>query len=342
MRRKLTTIVAADIVGYSRLLRDDEQATLSAIENLRTNLIGPKVGLYSGRIFRFLGDGTLLEFNSVLGAVEFAIDLQHSLNDFTPANARQYPILLRIGVSLGDVIIENDDIHGDGVNIAVRLEALAEPGGICLADPVYSVVKHKLASNFVSIGPRSLKNIKDPIHVWRWRSPPGVCSHLPAESPDEVRPSNDGEYMLAPKLIDLILRLHARSALLAVSNALDAVIHENEDRANVEQLYYHISEQLHLARSLLNDIQIERDEDDNPDGLAPGPRRQSMGEFVAGVFNDSKIGYVFRIIPEAQAILTSHESMVVKRKQFMALVRRFHNEDYILQCRRLIKSASIG
>lgn len=340
MRRKLRTIVAADVVGYCRLLSEDEGATISAIDLLRTNFIAPKASAYSGRIFRLLGDGTLLEFDSVLGAVEFAIELQRSLAEHNAANPQQFPIVLRIGINLGDVVVENNEIHGDGVNIAVRLEALAEPGGICLADSVYVQIKHKVAGSFISIGPRSLKNIVDPVHVWRWRQPPNVDGTKSIEQLNDDSASFSGQHILEPKVVDLLLRLHARSALLAVSNALDAIIDEKEDRVRIEQLYYHISEQLQLARSMLNCIQVER-VDNYREISTSGVKRQTMGEFVSSMFNDSKIGFAFKIIPEAQAILASDQNLMIKRKRFMDLVRQFNNEDYIARCRSVIKFAFI-
>lgn len=340
MRRKLTTIVAADIVGYSRLLGEEEDATLAAIDLLRTEYIEPKASTFSGRIFRFLGDGTLLEFESVLGAVEFAIDLQKSLAAYNASSSQQIPIVLRIGINLGDVVFENGDIHGDGVNIAVRLEALAEPGGICLADSVHAQIRHKIANGFIAIGPRNLKNIVDRIDVWRWRPATGVGGPKAARQLDDEKTCFNGQHVLDPKVVDLLLRLHARSALLAVSNALDAVIDEEKECVTSERLYYHLSEQLHLARSMLDGIQIERV--DNYQELAiSGAKRQTLGEFVSSMCNDSKLGYAFKIIPEVQAILAGNQSWLIKRKRFLDLVRKFHDEDHIARCRGLIKYAFI-
>jgi class 3 adenylate cyclase len=340
VRRRLTTIVAADVVGYSRLLSEDEGATLSALEVLRTQYIGPKAAAYSGRTFRFLGDGTLLEFDSALGAVEFAIDVQRSLSEYNIANPQHIPILLRIGINLGDVVIENGEIHGDGVNIAVRLEALAEPGGICLTDSVYSQIKQRVGSSFISIGSRSLKNIVDPVLVWRWRPAFDVC---PSETIGRLEDGSrefKGQHIIDPKLIDVLLRLHARSALLAVSNALDAIADEKSEQIRFDKLYLHFGEQLHQARELLNTIKVER-VDNHRELSTSGARQQTMGEFVASTFSDSKIGYAFKIVPEAQAILATSDSFMVKRKRLLELVRRFHNEEFLTRSRALIKYAYI-
>ena len=340
MHRKLAAIVAADVVGYSRLFSNDEETLLRSLEQLRTNYIVPKASAYSGRVFRFLGDGTLVEFDSVLHAVEFAIDVQKTLAERYQANPQNFPIRLRIGINLGDVVFEQADMHGDGVNIAVRLEALAEPGGICLSDSVYAQIKHKISDNFSFIGPQSLKNIVDPVHVWRWQ--PNSDTKIAIPSGDLNYGSTDvgGRRILDPKIVDLLLRLHARSALLAISDALDAMIDEMEDRVRTEQLYHHITQQLYFARSMLNGVYVERADkiqDDSVNELS----EQTLGEFVASMLNDKDIGYVFKVIPELHKIFAGDQSLMIGRKRFLNLVRQFHNEDYIIQCRNRIKYAAI-
>lgn len=340
MHRKLAAIVAADVVGYSRLFSDDEETILQALEQLRTGYLVPKASAYSGRIFRFLGDGTLLEFDSVLHAVEFAIDVQKRLAERHQANPQNFPIRLRIGINIGDVVFEQADIHGDGVNIAVRLEALAEPGGICLSDSVYAQIKHKIADKFSFIGPQSLKNIVDPVHVWRWRPHPDAKTLVPPGERDYGSTDVSGRRILDPKIVDLLLRLHARSALLAISDALDAMIDENEDRVRVEQIYHHISQQLYIARSMLNSVHVERT-DKAQDISINEVSEQTLSEFVASMFNDKDIGYAYKIAPEVQNILSGDQNLMVGRKRFLNLVRQFHNEDYIIQCLNRIKYAVI-
>ncbi len=134
--RRLTTILAADVVGYSRLMAADEAGTLTSLKALRRELIEPKTAAYHGRVVKLMGDGTLMEFGSVVDAVTFAVDVQRAMalrNADVPEDQR---ITYRIGVNIGDIIVEGDDIYGDGVNVAARLEALAEPGGICVSRPV--------------------------------------------------------------------------------------------------------------------------------------------------------------------------------------------------------------
>lgn len=338
MRRKLTIIVAADIVGYCQLLSQNENSALAAIELLRAEILAPKIAAHSGRIFRLLGDGTLLEFESALGAVEFAIEVQRDLAERNAARPQDPPMLLRIGINLGDVVVEGREIHGEGVNIAVRLETLAEPGGICLADSVHAQIKNKMQTRFTAIGYRSLKNIVDPVQVWRWQ--PLSSSDDAGESRQSNSVGFSGQHMLDPQLIDLLLRLHARSAQLAVSDALDIIFAQSEDNPSFETLYLSVTEQINKARELLDGVRIERV--DNFRELSNhGGKQQSLGEFVGSMFQDSKIGYAFKIIPESQAILASNASLIAKRTMFMAMLRRFHNDDFIARSRSVIKFAYV-
>ena len=123
--RKLTTILSADVVGYSTLMSNDEQATLTALKRIRATLIDLKANEYHGRTIKLMGDGALMEFSSVVDAVAFAVDVQHKMSDFKGARVGDQSITFRIGINIGDVIVDGDDIYGDGVNIAARLEKLA-------------------------------------------------------------------------------------------------------------------------------------------------------------------------------------------------------------------------
>ncbi len=136
VNRKLAAILAADVVGYSRLMGADEAGTLAALKRHRETIFDPAVAAHNGRIVKLIGDGAIIEFGSVVDAVNCALSVQRS-SALPDATARQPTIVLRIGINLGDVIIENDDIYGDGVNIAARLEPLAEPGGICVSSIVH-------------------------------------------------------------------------------------------------------------------------------------------------------------------------------------------------------------
>ena len=162
MERRLAAILAADVVGYSKLMGEDEAGTLAALKAHRRELFDPETERHGGRIVKLMGDGALAEFPSVVEAVECALAIQQALA------ANEDKIRLRIGINLGDVIIDGDDLYGDGVNVAARLEALAEPGGICISGQVFDAVEGKLDLAFDDIGPQHVKNIARPIRVWRW------------------------------------------------------------------------------------------------------------------------------------------------------------------------------
>lgn len=163
--RKLTTILSADVVGYSTLMNNDENGTLSALKTIRAMLIEPKANEYHGRTIKLMGDGALMEFSSVVDAVSFAVDVQHKMSEFDGARVGDSPITFRIGINIGDVIVDGDDIYGDGVNIAARLEKLAELGGICVSRTVVDHIEGKLDLDITAIGERRVKNIPTPIDV---------------------------------------------------------------------------------------------------------------------------------------------------------------------------------
>ncbi len=167
MERRLTAILAADVVGYSRLIRADEEGTLVALKALRADLIDPKIVLHHGRIVKLMGDGMLAEFPSVVDAVRAAVEAQRAVTEHTSALPEDRRIEFRVGINLGDVVIDGDDIHGDGVNVAARLEGLSEPGGICISGKVYEEVRDRVDLAFEDLGEREVKNIDRPVRVWR-------------------------------------------------------------------------------------------------------------------------------------------------------------------------------
>ena len=165
--RRLAAIVAADVAGYSRLVGADEEGTLAALTALRRELAHPKIEEHHGRIVRTTGDGLLVEFASVVDAVRCAVEVQRDMaqrNGPVPIDRR---IEFRIGINLGDIINDGDDIFGDGVNIAARLEALAEPGGICVSRVVRDQVRDKLPIGFEDRGEQRVKNIARPVRIYR-------------------------------------------------------------------------------------------------------------------------------------------------------------------------------
>jgi adenylate cyclase len=165
MERRLAAIVAADMVGYSRLMGYDEPGTLAAVGTLREKVILPAIAIRGGRLVKSMGDGFLLEFASAIQAIECAVEIQGRLGEIN--GERSKPLELRIGVNVGDIMIEEGDVFGDGVNVASRLESLADPGGICLSRAAYDQVRDKVSFDFVDLGERSLKNIARPVQVFR-------------------------------------------------------------------------------------------------------------------------------------------------------------------------------
>jgi len=221
LQRRLAAILSADVVGYSRLMGLDEARTLSRLNALRRKVFDPTVAAHSGRIVKLMGDGALVEFASAVNAVSCAIEIQRLVGDHDAGDSQVDPILLRIGINVGDIIIEGEDIYGDGVNIAARLEGIAEPGGICLSRAVHEQVAGKVAAAFTEVGVCNLKNIDTPIHVFQVgeRAEGSQASTLPPLISD--RPSiavlpfnslseNRNIELLADGLVEDVIALLAR------------------------------------------------------------------------------------------------------------------------------------
>jgi class 3 adenylate cyclase/F0F1-type ATP synthase membrane subunit b/b' len=182
MKRRLTCILAADAVGYSGKMGEDEEGTVRILAAHRA-IIDGIIAFHEGRIMHTAGDSVLAEFSSVVEAVRCAVEIQDALktrNDALPENRR---MLFRVGVNLGDVVVKNDDLLGDGVNVAARLESIAEPGGICISSSVYDQITGKLDLGFLDIGEQSLKNISRPIRVFRVSGTAGPARTAPPTTP---------------------------------------------------------------------------------------------------------------------------------------------------------------
>ena len=168
----MAAILAADVVGSCRLIGIDEEGTLAQLKALRKTLFDPKIAQHHGRIVKNTGDGALVEFASVVDAVRCADDIQRGVAEQNTDVPQDKRIEFRIGIHLGDIIIADDDIFGDGVNIAVRLEGIAEPGGICISDDAHRQVRGKVESTLEDMGAQTLKNIAEPMRAWRVRIGP--------------------------------------------------------------------------------------------------------------------------------------------------------------------------
>jgi TolB-like protein/class 3 adenylate cyclase len=167
IQRRLAAILAADVVGYSRLMERDEAGTLTALKARRSEVLKPTVSQHHGRVVKFMGDGVLIEFPSAVDAVECAVRLQEAMETANSGLLEDKRIVLRIGINLGDVVVEGTDLYGDGVNLAARLEALADAGSVFVSQTVFSHVKGKTKLDFEDLGERSLKNMAEPVHVYK-------------------------------------------------------------------------------------------------------------------------------------------------------------------------------
>ena len=196
MERKLTTIVTTDVVGYSHLMELDESGTLDRLKSVRADILDPAIARHNGRTVKLMGDGTLMEFSSVVEALQCAVDIQEELAVHNNAVVKTHQIQLRIGLHLGDVMVEGDDIYGDGVNVSARLETIAEPGGIVLSKHVHDLVGGNVPVKFVSLGAQNLKNISRPITAFRVAFGEGAA----AASRDVIR---FGDYALDAALFEL-------------------------------------------------------------------------------------------------------------------------------------------
>jgi TolB-like protein/class 3 adenylate cyclase len=190
--RRLAAILAADVAGYSRLMGADEEGTLERLKALRHELVDPKISEHRGRVVKTTGDGMLVEFASVVDAVRCAVEVQQAMPERNTSIAAESRIELRIGINLGDVIVEDDDLYGDGVNIAARIEALADAGGVFVSNTVHDHVRDRLPFVFEDLGEQQVKNITRPVRVYRVRnsdaaakSPSATVQPAPLPLPDK-------------------------------------------------------------------------------------------------------------------------------------------------------------
>ena len=184
MQRKLTAILSADVVDYAGLMEADEAGTLERLKRNRTQVFDPCIAEHGGRLVKLMGDGALVEFRSVIGAVNCALAIQEATARAEPEGAGDKPLRYRIGINLGDVIVEGDDIYGEGVNVAARLQAIAPVGGIALSATVRDHVSGKVPCQFDDLGEHTVKSLQRPVHVYVLNT----ASAAPiAQRPAEVR-----------------------------------------------------------------------------------------------------------------------------------------------------------
>ena len=186
VERRLAAILAADVAGYSRLMGVDEEGTLTALKAHRREIVDPKIAEYRGRIVKTTGDGALVEFASAVEAVRCALEIQQLMAERNSSVSEDRRIEFRIGINIGDVIIDEGDVYGDGVNIAARLETLANPGSICIADSAYQQIEGKVPVNIGDLGEQQLKNIARPVRVYELRTGETVAPRAAFSPPDKA------------------------------------------------------------------------------------------------------------------------------------------------------------
>ena len=259
MKRKLTVILVADVVGFSRLMGADEEATLATLNSYR-EIIKGLIAAHEGRVVSTTGDGLLAEFPSPVEAVRSAIEIQENIKTRNGELSDDRKMRLRIGINLGDVMVEGDDLYGDGVNVAARLETIADPGGICVASTVYDQVRNKLDLEYKDLGARKVKNIADPVRVYAvLLGPPETTSAdiesgpppLPRRTSIAVLPFNnfsgdpEQEYFSDGIAEDIITGLSKISGLLVVARNSSFVYkgrHENIQQVGRDLSVKHVLE----------------------------------------------------------------------------------------------------
>ena len=189
VQRRLAAILAADVVGYSRLMERDEAGTLVALKSRRKDILQPLLAKHIGRIIKLMGDGVLVEFASAVNAVECAVELQEGMAAANAGLPDERQIVLRVGINLGDVMVEGTDLYGDGVNVAARLEPLAEPGSVFVSEAIFSYVRGKTKVGFDDLGEHSLKNMAESVKVYRVSGVTAASAGAPNKSAQPSRPS---------------------------------------------------------------------------------------------------------------------------------------------------------
>jgi adenylate cyclase len=187
IERRLAAILAADMVGYSRLTGLDEEGTLARLRALRRDLIDPVISEHRGRLVKTTGDGLLIEFASVVDAIRCALRIQQGTAILNTDVRSERRIEFRIGINLGDVVVDGDDLLGDGVNIAARLERLAEPGAICISEDAYRQIRAKIEVAVQDLGEQRLKNISEPVRAYAIRAPAATAPRVSSEPPAKPR-----------------------------------------------------------------------------------------------------------------------------------------------------------
>jgi class 3 adenylate cyclase len=221
LERRLTAILAADVAGYSRLTGLDEEGTHLELREHLSSVVNPKIAEHRGRVVKNTGDGVLAEFGSAVDAVRCAIDIQQGMSKRNAGAAPDKRIDFRIGINIGDIIIDRGDIFGDGVNVAARIEGVADPGGVCMSDDVFRQVQGRVTGDFVDLGEHELKNITRPVRIYEMRFDGGTAR---TASPPLRKQSISGPPAKVAGKADLPLRSRYGPARLLLAYAVVPIL----------------------------------------------------------------------------------------------------------------------
>ncbi len=333
MDRRLAAIVAADVSDYSLLLGRDEQTTLKTLNQILDEIVAPSIAKYHGQIIRLMGDGSIIAFNSALHAVNFCVDVQRIIAKRKISNNTRTNMEFRMGANIGDIVRERNDIHGEGINVAVRLEELAPPGGLCLSDTMYRQIRSSLSEDLSPMGERHLKNIDEPILVWRWH--PGNMRG--ASSGAMRKGERSGRQILDPKVTSSMVDLYIRSARLAMSDAFDHMLVASKAGAelSLREIHKVIEARLNAARGPLDPIYIQ--------SARHRQRRdpQTLGDFLSDALNGRDIVFTVEMLEQIQQVLASDVTAAEKREALMRLCSAYLREKELPRVKAAIRFAFV-
>ena len=259
IERKLAAILSADVVSYSRLMAADDERTRTALNLHRKELIDPVVAQHQGRVVGTAGDSILIEFASIIDAVQCAVALQRGMGERNTDIPEELRIVFRIGVNLGDVIVEGDDIHGDGVNVAARLEALSEPGGICISGEAFRQVRGKLDAGFADLGEQQVKNIPEPVRAYRVLLDPATAGQV-IEQQRATKPERKWRWAI-PAAAAVVVAI-AAGVLLALEPWVPRV-----EQASIERMAFALPEKPSIAVLPFTNMSEDRAQEFFADGM---------------------------------------------------------------------------
>ena len=314
---------------------------MTAVRHMHDGLIAPSVTAHNGRIVKLMGDGTLVEFVSAVDAMLSAIDIQRKLAEPRINGSETPQISLRIGINVGDVLVVDDDVYGDAVNIAARLQEMANPGEIFFSHSVYIHIRNQIKLDVGPLGERLLKNISEPVQVWRWQPPQVTTGAMDRDRSEEQEEYIfKGQQILDPSVTSLLINLHMLSARLAVSDAFDRLLvkYESGQQIDAADIYGTLGEELNRARAMLASVLVER-VDTHERYLADGARHQTLSDFFESLTDSNRTAYAIKLIPAIELVLKSQDTVIAKRRDFMGLIEEFMLDQYAPRAREILKFA---